>query len=87
MTRTLHDLFAKQHLEALLETVGDVNSSRKIVSETHEVDILFVPHEKVQENLTALGVLGQIATHTCFSFTPRSSDEAQDDGASGSVAN
>jgi hypothetical protein len=38
MTRTHHDLFAKQHLEALLETVGDVNSSRKIVSETHEVD-------------------------------------------------
>ena len=66
MTRTPHDLFAKQHLESLLETVGDVTSSRKIVSETHEVDILFVPHQRVQENLTALGVLGQIATHICL---------------------
>jgi Domain of unknown function (DUF4351) len=66
MTRTHHDLFAKQHLEALLETVGDVSSSRKIVSETHEVEILFVPYEKVNENLTALGVLGQIATHLCL---------------------
>jgi hypothetical protein len=39
MTRNYHDLFAKQHLEALLETVGKVTSSRKIVSETREVDI------------------------------------------------
>jgi hypothetical protein len=78
MTRTHHDLFAKQHLEALLETVGDVNSSRKIVSETHEVDILFVPHEKVQENLTALGVLGQIATHTCLIEPFRNSVQLDD---------
>ncbi|NJK41875.1 MAG: hypothetical protein HC934_12105 [Acaryochloridaceae cyanobacterium SU_2_1] len=58
MTRThhdLHDLFATQHLE----TVGQVTSSCKIFSETHDVDILFVPHAKVQENLTALGILGQ----------------------------
>lgn len=66
MTRNRHDLFAKQHLEALLETVGDVTSSRKIVSETREVDILFVPHQKVHENLTALGVLGRIAAHICL---------------------
>ncbi|WP_404783611.1 DUF4351 domain-containing protein [Altericista sp. CCNU0014] len=78
MTRTHHDLFAKQHLEALLETVGDVNSSRKIVSETHEVDILFVPHEKVQENLAALGVLGQIATHLCLIEPFRNSVQLDD---------
>jgi hypothetical protein len=65
MTRNRHDLFAKQHLEALLETVGDVTSSRKIVSETREVDILFVPHDRTQTNLKALGVLGKIAAHIC----------------------
>lgn len=65
MTRTHHDLFAKQHLEALLETVGEVTSSRKIVSETREVDILFVPHDKAQTNLAALGILGQIAAQIC----------------------
>jgi Domain of unknown function (DUF4351) len=78
MTRTHHDLFAKQHLEALLETVGDVNSSRKIVSETHEVDILFVPYEKVNKNLTALGVLGQIATHLCLIEPFRNSVQLND---------
>jgi Domain of unknown function (DUF4351) len=78
MTRTHHDLFAKQHLEALLETVGQVTSSRKIVSETHEVDILFVPHEQVQENLISLGVLGQIATHICLIEPFRNSVQLDD---------
>ncbi|NJM65197.1 MAG: DUF4351 domain-containing protein [Acaryochloris sp. RU_4_1] len=81
MTRTHHDLFAKQHLETLLEIVGEVTSSRKIVSETHEVDILFVPDAKVQENLTALGILGQIAAHICLIEPFRNSvqiDEVED---------
>jgi hypothetical protein len=38
ITRTHHNLFPKQNLETLLETVGQVTSSRKIVSETHETD-------------------------------------------------
>jgi hypothetical protein len=38
MTRTRHDLFAKQHLEALLETLGTVTTSRKVTNETREVD-------------------------------------------------
>jgi hypothetical protein len=66
MTRNRHDLFAKQHLEALLETVGNVTSSRKIASETREVDILFIPHESVQEKLNALGILGKIAKSICL---------------------
>jgi ribosome biogenesis protein Tsr3 len=37
MTRTYHDLFAKQHLEALLEPVGTVTTSRKVISETREM--------------------------------------------------
>jgi hypothetical protein len=78
MTRTHHDLFAKQHLEALLETVGQVTSSRKVVSETREVDILFVPHDKTQTNLSALGVLGQIAAHICVIEPFRNAVQTQD---------
>jgi hypothetical protein len=78
MTRTHHDLFAKQHLEALLETVGQVTSSRKVVSETREVDILFVPHDKAQTNLSALGVLGQIAAHICVIEPFRNAVQTQD---------
>lgn len=65
MTCNRHDLFAKQHLEALLETVGDVTSSRKVVSETREVDIWFVPRDADRANLEALGILGQIAASAC----------------------
>lgn len=78
MTRTHHDLFAKQHLEALLEVVGQVTGSRKIVSETREVDILFVPHDKAQTNLAALGVLGQIAAQICVIEPFRNAIQTQD---------
>jgi hypothetical protein len=78
MTRTHHDLFAKQHLEALLETVGQVTSSRKVVSETREVDILFMPHSRGQANLAALGVLGQIAAQICVIEPFRNAIQIQD---------
>jgi hypothetical protein len=78
MTRNFHDLFAKQHLEALLETFGEVTSSRKIVSETREVDILFVPHAQVEDNFSALGVLGQIATQICLIEPFRNSAQTED---------
>lgn len=78
MTRNCHDLFAKQHLEALLETFGDVTSSRKIVSETREVDILFVPHAQAERNLAALGVLGQIATRICLIEPFRNAAQPED---------
>jgi hypothetical protein len=78
MTRTYHDLFAKQHLEALLETVGEVTSSRKIVSETREVDILFVPYAQGQANLAALGTLGQIASQICVIEPFRNAVQTQD---------
>jgi Domain of unknown function (DUF4351) len=65
MTRTRHDLFAKQHLEALLEPLGTVRSSRKITSETREVDVWFVPNPEAQSTLHSLGVLGKMAKKRC----------------------
>ncbi|MGF1602070.1 MAG: DUF4351 domain-containing protein [Thermosynechococcaceae cyanobacterium] len=66
MTRTRHDLFAKQHLEALLETFGTVTSSRKVTSETREVDIWFVPNPAAQSTRRHLGILGQMVNHPCI---------------------
>jgi Domain of unknown function (DUF4351) len=65
MTRTYHDLFAKQHLEALLEPVGTVTTSRKVISETREIDVWFVPNPRTQSNLDQLGILGQMVRQSC----------------------
>jgi Domain of unknown function (DUF4351) len=66
MTRTHHDLFAKQHLEALLEPMGVVSSSHKVISETREVDVWFVPNPDEEDLLEALGLLGQMAKQSCI---------------------
>jgi Domain of unknown function (DUF4351) len=78
MTRNRHDLFAKQHLEALLEAAGDVTSSRKVISETREVDIWFVPRPEDRANLEDLGLLGQIAQSACVIEPFRNSIQSQD---------
>jgi Domain of unknown function (DUF4351) len=65
MTRTYHDLFAKQHLEALLEPVGTVTTSRKVISETREIDVWFVPNPEAQSTLNQLGILGQMVKQCC----------------------
>lgn len=65
MTRTYHDLFAKQHLEALLEPVGTVTTSRKVISETREIDVWFVPHPDAQSTLNQLGILGRMVRQSC----------------------
>lgn len=66
MTRNRHDLFAKQHLEALLEPVGTITSSLKIATETREVDVWFVPNPDANEMLESLGILGQMAQQSCI---------------------
>jgi hypothetical protein len=78
MTRTRHDLFAKQHLEALLETLGTVTVSRKVTSETCEVDLWFVPHDHAQESLSALGLLGRMVFQSCVIEPFRNSIQPQD---------
>jgi Domain of unknown function (DUF4351) len=65
MTRTCHDLFAKQHLEALLEPVGTVTTSRKVIGETREVDVWFVPNPETQSTLGQLGILGKMVRQSC----------------------
>jgi Domain of unknown function (DUF4351) len=78
MTRTPHDLFAKQHLEALLESLGTVTTSRKVTSETREVDLWFAPHDEAQERLSTLGVLGRMVLQCCVIEPFRNSIQSQD---------
>jgi Domain of unknown function (DUF4351) len=78
MTRTPHDLFAKQHLEALLESLGTVTTSRKVTSETREVDLWFVPHDDVRERLATLGLLGRMVFQACVIEPFRNSIQPQD---------
>jgi Domain of unknown function (DUF4351) len=60
MPRNRHDVFAKQHLAALLESVGEVFTSHKIVSEVREVDLWFIPAANTDGDRRALGLLGQM---------------------------
>jgi Domain of unknown function (DUF4351) len=78
MTRTPHDLFAKQHLEALLESLGTVTTSRKVISETREVDLWFAPYDETQERLSTLGLLGRMVFQCCVIEPFRNSIQPQD---------
>ncbi|KYC39406.1 hypothetical protein WA1_32280 [Scytonema hofmannii PCC 7110] len=60
MTRFLHDQFAKDYLEKLLQPYGEVKSSKKVSSEIREIDLLFAPTPTTAQ-LETLGLLGRIA--------------------------
>ena len=49
MTRFVHDQFAKDYLEELLNYYGQVNPSRPVTGEVLEIDVLFFPSVKPLE--------------------------------------
>ena len=62
MTRFIHDKFAKDYLETLLEKFGTVKAPRRVSAEEQQIDVWFEP---ARDNLTALnqlGCLGRMAT-------------------------
>ena len=61
MTRFIYDQFAKDYLEVLLGTCGEVNSSKKVASEVTEIDVIFTPNPRLSENRRVLGLLGKMA--------------------------
>ncbi|MCU0569525.1 MAG: hypothetical protein MUF49_23485 [Oculatellaceae cyanobacterium Prado106] len=63
MTRTRHDLFAKQYFAALLAPFGTVHPSYKIISETREVNLLFIPRRLAAADRQTLGLLGRMLSH------------------------
>jgi hypothetical protein len=69
MTIFPHDQFAKDYLEELLGTLGEVKAPREVRSEVRQIDVWFAPAPQLQRNAETLGLLGQMATTPCL-FEP-----------------
>jgi hypothetical protein len=62
MTRFIHDQFAKDYLEQLLEPYGEVKAPRRVSGEVREIDVWFAPNcDPPPINLPTLGLLGRMA--------------------------
>ncbi|MEB3339610.1 hypothetical protein [Okeania sp.] len=61
MTRFLHDQFAKQYLEELLSSIGEVKAAREVRGEVRQIDVWFSPKPQLQGNPELLGLLGNLA--------------------------
>ncbi|MFL9454735.1 hypothetical protein AB0758_27055 [Tolypothrix bouteillei VB521301_2] len=61
MTRFLHDQFAKDYLEKLLQPYGELQVPRRVSAEVREIDLFFAPTPTTTEQLETLGLLGRIA--------------------------
>ena len=68
MTRQPHDQFAKEYLEELLTSLGQVETSKDVKSEVREIDVWFVPNPS-PSNASELGLLAKMATTSCL-FEP-----------------
>ncbi len=63
MTRFIHDQFAKDYLEELLQNYGKVNPDKKVSGEIKRVDVLFTPDSQQTSDLQILGLLGRFAAY------------------------
>jgi hypothetical protein len=68
MTRQPHDQFAKEYLEELLTSLGNVETSKDVKSEVREIDVWFVPSPSAS-NPSELGLLAKMAATSCL-FEP-----------------
>ncbi len=69
MTQFLHDQFAKQYLEELLSSIGEVKAPREVRGEVRQIDVWFSPQPQLQGNPEELGLLGRLATTSAL-FEP-----------------
>ncbi|MEC4812523.1 MAG: hypothetical protein SAK29_04495 [Scytonema sp. PMC 1069.18] len=68
MTRFIHDQFAKDYLEELLKSYGEVIAPSRVAGEVREIDVLFVPSAQTT-NIETLGLLGKLAARPAI-FEP-----------------
>ncbi|WP_341531875.1 hypothetical protein WKK05_38370 (plasmid) [Nostoc sp. UHCC 0302] len=61
MTRFIHDQFAKDYLEELLQPYGEVKAPSRVAGEVREIDVSFSPQIEQITNLEVLGLLGRFA--------------------------
>ncbi|MFM7476385.1 MAG: flagellar assembly protein H [Microcystis aeruginosa] len=69
MTRFIHDQFAKDYLEELLSSLGEVKSARVVRGEVREIDVWFSPQILDNNPRELLGLLGKMAINPCL-FEP-----------------
>ncbi|MEA5616679.1 hypothetical protein VB711_02325 [Cronbergia sp. UHCC 0137] len=69
MTRQPHDQFAKEYLEELLTSLGEVETGKDVRSETREIDLWFVPKTSSSPQHSELGLLAKMAVTSCL-FEP-----------------
>ncbi|AFZ49598.1 hypothetical protein [Dactylococcopsis salina] len=62
MTRLIHDKFAKDYFESLLEPFGQINSQKRVSAEDQYIDVWFEPAQEHLRELNELGGLGRMAT-------------------------
>jgi len=65
VTRLIHDQFAKDLMEDLLRSFGEVKAPRRVPSETRHIDVWFVPQVR-PEALQPLGLLGRMVQNTAI---------------------
>ena len=65
-TRFRHDQFAKQYLEELLTSVGEVRVGLEVLGESRQVDVWFAPDDPPPREPNALGLLGRMAQTPCL---------------------
>ncbi|MDB9314412.1 hypothetical protein PN462_14970 [Spirulina sp. CS-785/01] len=66
MTRFIHDQFAKDYLEELLKAFGEVQAPKRVPAEVREIDVWFNPSPTTSEDVTVLGLLGEVAQTTAI---------------------
>jgi hypothetical protein len=66
MTRFPHDQFAKQYLEELLTSIGEVRVGLEVLGESRQVDVWFAPNDAPPAEPNALGILGRMAQTPCL---------------------
>ncbi|MGM3306292.1 hypothetical protein ACSQ6I_09965 [Anabaena sp. WFMT] len=69
MTRQPHDQFAKEYLQELLTSLGNVETSKDVKSEVREIDVWFVPNNSNPSDELELGLLAKMAVTSCL-FEP-----------------
>ncbi|NER06312.1 MAG: hypothetical protein F6K17_28890 [Okeania sp. SIO3C4] len=61
MTIFPYDQFAKQYLEELLSSIGEVKAPREVLGEVRQIDVWFSPQPQLQGSPEELGLLACLA--------------------------
>ena len=64
MVQFPHDEFVKEYIPELIKEYGLANAGETVSSERREIDLMFIPQQKVPTTPETLGLLGKLAQKT-----------------------